>query len=214
MFDYTNLESYLFYYLYQNLTAFHNVLIDFIDKAHDRGYKVGIAIDDYKKVDMFTSDKVSFYKILSKDVNNRDLFDSICKTSVENIYISTGMSDYNSLDDIVPQLTSMDNRIKLIHTQLSNTISDVNLSAIELMHNKYKVPIAYGHHCIDKNVIYASLGFSPESIFFYIKGDENLTYPDDLHAVSIGDVCSLVDSIRQVQVSIGDGNKVSMDNWA
>ncbi len=79
-----------------------------------------------------------------------DLFNAILKTSADEIYISTGISSYIELDDVIPKLASQDKRVKLIHTQLSNEIEDVNLKAIEVMGSKYNVPVAYGHHCIEK----------------------------------------------------------------
>jgi sialic acid synthase SpsE len=188
------------------------ILIDFIDKAHSNGYKVGLVIDDYKKVGIFDSSKISFYKILSKDIGNNELLKSIFKTSAKDIYISTGMSDYGVLDRVIPSLVRLDDRVKLIHTQLSNEVEDVNLKAIEVMRKKYRVPVAYGHHCMKKNVVYTSLGFFPESIFFYIKGDDNKKYPDDLHAISTDIIVDFVGNITCLQKSIGSGVKVLMDN--
>ena len=197
---------------YSNLKLSDNTIQDFISKASKSGYKVGLAVDNLQSVNKFDSNLISFYKILSKDFNNRDLFNTISNTSVEDIYISTGMSDYNELDEVIPQLIHLDKRIKLIHTQLSNEIDDVNLKAIEVMRRRYNVPIAYGHHCIDKKVIYASLGYKPESIFFYIKAEDNLKYPDELHAISLNIINDFVDNIKYLNKSIGNGEKVSMGN--
>lgn len=188
------------------------VLSDFILEASKAGYKVGLAIDDYKKVQFFDSNLVSFYKILSKDIKNKKLLNSIIKTSAEHIYISTGMSDFKELDTIIPKISKLDNRVKLIHTQLSNEIEDVNLKAIETMRGRYNLPVAYGHHCIEKKVIYASLGFFPESIFFYIKSEDDLIFPDDLHAISTDYLDNFVSNIRLIKKSIGQGTKMQMGN--
>ena len=77
-------------------------------------------------------------------------------------YASFKLSDYDELDKIILGLVNLGNRVKLIHTQLSNEIQDVNLKAIEVMGLRYKVPIAPGHHCIDERVVYSSLGISPD----------------------------------------------------
>jgi N,N'-diacetyllegionaminate synthase len=199
---------------YSHLKLNDETLYDFINKLLLLGKKVGLAIDDHGKVGRFMPEKISFYKILSKDIENKKLIDELKKTNAESIYISTGMSDYKTLDKIVPQLVKSDKRIKLIHTQLSNSENDVNLKAIETMRDRYKTPVAYGHHCSIVNVIYASLGFLPEAIFFYIKGNENLEYPDNKHAVKIDFIKDLVDDLKSIKKSIGDGNKISMKNWA
>lgn len=197
---------------YSNFKLSDNALKDFINKAYRHGYKVGLVVDDCQMVERFDSNLISFYKILSKDFNNNNLFKAISKTSSENIYISTGMSNYVELDEVIPTLIRLDERVKLIHTQLSNEINDVNLKAIEVMGRRYQVPIAYGHHCIDEKVVYASLGFSPESIFFYIKDEGNLKYPDDLHAISVSFINDFVNNVKCLNKSVGDGAKVSMGN--
>jgi len=199
---------------YTSLKLSDTVLLNFIDKLLISGKKVGLVIDDHTKINKFHPDKISFYKILSKDIENKKLINVVKDTGVESIYISTGMSDYHLLDNIIPSLVKSDDRIKLIHTQLSNSVADVNLKAIKVMRGRYGAPVAYGHHCEMVNVIYASLGFSPEAIFFYIKGIADLEYPDNVHAIKIGEVENMVCSINKIKQSIGDGEKVSMKNWA
>ena len=198
---------------YSKLKLSEEILLNFINKLLLLGKKVGLAIDDHTKINKFIPDKISFYKILSKDIKNKQLIDAVKNTNAESIFISTGMSDYKTLDDIIPQLVKSDERIKLIHTQLSNSVNQVNLKAIESMRARYKTPVAYGHHCSLVNVIYTSLGFLPESIFFYVKGNKNLKYPDNYHAIKVDDVEGVVDDINILKKSIGDGMKIAMENW-
>ena len=198
---------------YKSLKLSDEILIDFIDKLIISGKKVGLVTDDYTKINQFLPDKISFYKILSKDIENKKLIDAVKNTDVESIYLSTGMGDFPMMDALIPAYIESDKRIKLIHTQLSNNIDDVNMMALESMRSRYKVPVAYGHHCDEVNVIYASLGFVPESIFFYVKGSEDGEYPDNLHAIELPDVKKLVDGIKKIKRSIGSGEKVTMKNW-
>ena len=95
----------------------------------------------------------------------------------------------------------------------SNNIADVNIKAIQVMRDRYQTPVAYGHHCDVPNVIYASLGLLPESIFFYIKGSEDLEYPDNAHAIDLLNVEELVYGIKNIKKAIGNGEKISMKNW-
>lgn len=187
-------------------------IINFIKYSHDKGLKVGLVINDESIVDNFKSELVSFYKILSGDYNNINLFKEIAKTECDSIYISTGLSGYDELDKIIPILVKHDNRVKLIHTQLSNEIQDVNLMAIKKMRERFKLPVAYGHHCIHEEVLYTSVGMLPESIFFYIKGEEENNYPDKLHALSINKIQLVTENLKKVKISVGDGTKISMKN--
>ena len=96
----------------KSLKISDEILIEFIEKILNLGIKVGLAIDDYKKINMFLPSKISFYKILSKDIENKKLIEEVKKTDAESIYISTGTSDYNLLDTIIPPLIKSDKRIK------------------------------------------------------------------------------------------------------
>jgi len=199
---------------YRSLELQPSSIVRFIDLALDMGYKVGLAVDCAQKVQEYNSDKISFYKVLSKEIGNESLIGEIYNTSAQDIYISTGMSGYAEIDSIFAKCLSKNDRVKLIHTQLSNDPHDVNLQAINVMRDKYNVPVAYGHHCKDLEVFYAATGLNPESIFFYIKGDDNIDYPDNAHAVPIKEVLGVVSKLRMLESAYGDGKKVSMRNWA
>ena len=189
-----------------------NVLRKFIQNAHKKSLKVGLVLDNVSLIKKFHSDKISFYKILSKDIDNKILLKAIQKTSAKEIFISTGISGFSDLDRIIPDIKKSDKRIKLIHTQLSNEIEDVNLKAIREMSLRYNIPVAYGHHCINDNVIFASLPYKPDSLFFYIKGEDKFNFPDNFHAISVKKVDELVKNIRLIQKSLGNGFKVNLGN--
>ena len=184
----------------------------FIEQSYNEGFKVGLVIDDHNLIDKYHSKYISFYKILSKDIGDLNLFKKISNTSVDEIYFSTGLSSFDDLDKIVPYAKSLDSRIKLIHTQLSNDIKDVNLKAIEVMNKRYNLPVSYGHHCLEKKVLYASLAFEPDSIFIYIKGPDEYKYPDDLHAISFEKIDDFVKNVINLKSSLGNGIKVETVN--
>jgi len=187
-------------------------LIDFLKKVKSVGKKIGIAIDDIDKIGKFEALKVDFYKVLSKDMLNSDLITELFCSTVKYIYVSTGMHTYQEIDNLINKFNSDDGRLKLIHTQLSHEIDDVNMRAIGVMQQKYDLPIAYGHHCKIMDVIYLSLGFNPESIFFYIKGSMDLEYPDDVHAISLDRVGEITSKVKLFQQSVGDGIKIKVKN--
>jgi len=191
---------------YTNFMLSEESINDFINLAYSNKIKVGLVTDDIDIVKFFHCNKINFYKVLSKDLGNNDLLASILDTNVEKVYLSTGISDYITLDKVVPKIN--DPRVKLIHTQLSNEIGDVNLKAISSMRKRYSMDVAYGHHCEEKKVIFTSLGFLPESLFFYIKDDTKASYPDNIHAIKTSEIDKLVHDIKSLKTSIGNGEKV------
>ena len=84
------------------------------------------------------------------------------------------MSDADEIKGVLDKYKNIDKkRIILIHTTLSNKISKVNLESIRFMKEKFLMQVAYGSHCEDYKSILISVGYLPESIFFYVKGDNN-----------------------------------------
>lgn len=189
-------------------------LIGFLSEVKRLGKKVGVAIDDINKINKYDAIGMDIYKVLSKDLLNTDLINELLQTNAESIYLSTGINTYNEIDKVIEKLSPLDKRIKLVHTQLSHDITEVNLKAIGVMKKRYSLPVAFGHHCVNPEVIYLSIGFEPESIFFYIKGQEDLKYPDNEHAINVRDVGLFSENITLLKQSIGTGIKEKMNDWA
>ena len=76
---------------YSKLKLSEEILFSFINKLLLSGKKVGLAIDDHTKINKFMPDKISFYKILSKDIDNKELIDAVKTTNAESIFISFGL---------------------------------------------------------------------------------------------------------------------------
>ena len=67
--------------------------------------------------------------------------------------------------------------------------------------------IAYGNHCEDYKSILISIGYLPESIFFYVKGNKFKTHPDDEYAINLDFVDKLITEVNHLKLSIGDYSK-------
>ena len=107
-------------------------------------------------------------------------------------------------------MISLHPQVSLIHTQLSHSIMDVNLRAIEnlRLHGR---PVHFGLHAENFDVLILSLAFQPNSIWFYIKPDFGKVVPDDVHAIPMGDVGSWIKKLETLQMALGDGQKRSME---
>ena len=179
----------------------------------------GIALTDITKIDFFESIKTDFYKVIINDIKNKSLVESLCKTG-KKVLISTGLSSDEDIQNLVEQVSDYDN-VVLNHTQLSNKPSDSNLKAIEIMRNKYNMPVSFGSHCNNYNILYMALCFNPSDILFYVKNNSlaksnwermGFPYPDDKHAILLEDVSDIVKNIRLLTGAVGSGVKEKMDN--
>lgn len=166
--------------------------------------KFGIAISNLDMVEFSKRLEPEFYKLLSKDLENHSFLKKIKNQIDRKIYLSTGMSGYNKINEA---LNTLGDSVTLIHTSMSDDLVDVNLSAIQGMRERFQKNIAYGNHCKNLNAVYAALAFKPESIFLYAKGNDDLAYPDNKHAVSIDSLQNFLSNIEEIEKTIGSGIK-------
>jgi len=198
---------------YENGFAFlkldENYYSQAIKKVKSRAKKFGIALSNLDYLSFFESLGTDFYKILSKDITNLDFLQKFRQNTNKDIYLSTGTS---SEKDINKALEILGRKTTLIHTQLTNDINQVNLKAIFTMKSKFKVPVAFGNHCDNFNILYACLGYEPSDIFFYVKGSDDFEYPDDKHSIPLNRVNEVANNIKCLSRSLGDGVKKEMKN--
>jgi sialic acid synthase SpsE len=178
--------------------------------CHKAECQFGIAIADYLQVESFSAIGIDFWKTLSWDFGNQDLRETLSKTG-RPLFLSTGLSD---MATVVEGSKGLRNAT-LIHTQLSQKAGDVNLKAIPAMANATGLPVAFGLHCEDHDVLKLALAFEPAAIFFYVKQSGVRGLFDDQHAIDVEDLKGLVERLRRLQCALGTGEKESMQkpNW-
>ena len=171
--------------------------------------KIGVAIADENFIKFFNNQKVDFWKVLSVDFYNKNLIKNLIKTN-KPIYISTGISSTREINNI----NKLSSKIKFIHTNLSHNIYDANLSAIISLQKITGKKIAYGLHCDNHNLLYALVGFNPESIFFYVKNLTLKKIHDDKHAIDLNEINTVLKNLNDINKSIGNSKKIknSMKN--
>jgi len=179
-------------------------------KIKSNNKQFGVAIADIEKIDFFESIGTDFYKIIRNDMTNDTLVNKLMNTG-KKIIVSTGLSSQKEIYTFLEKYKNNTNFI-LNHTQLSYEESDCNLKAIETIRKSHSVPVSFGSHCSNHNVLYMSLCFSPTDILFYVKRDSSMVYPDDKHAINLENVGQVVRNIRVLNTAIGTGNKIKLNN--
>jgi len=157
---------------------------------------VGLVTDDIERIKIFKKLDINFYKITSGMINNMTLIKKLVNSSgVKQIFLSTGFSSLNDVKKILRKVGRK--KISLIHTSFEKEITKVNLSRINLLRKKFKLPVAYGNHSTYFNCISSSVFFNPCAIFFYVKLNKDLNYPDKKHAVSIKELDRILNNIKE-----------------
>lgn len=181
-------------------------------RTKELGMLFGVSLCEVGKVPFFNEIGTDFYKVLSKDIGNTKLVAAVLATG-KPVYVSTGMSDEAEIASFFAGFgESEPYNLALIHTQLSYDDADTNLRAIAELRASFGVPVAFGLHSRDVNALYASLGFSPAALFFYVKGARHTTHRDEEHAVSLALCRETVAEIRRLETMLGDGVKKKMEN--
>ena len=183
---------------------------DFYRKAvkiiHESGRLCGFAMCDESLIPLFDAMGADFWKTLSWDFKNYSINKRLQATG-KLVFMSTGLS---SMEDIL-DISSVWKNIVLIHTQLSQKIEDVNLKAVDTIRRRTKLPVAFGLHCSNHEVLKLAIGFEPQAIFFYVKEEGVSGLIDDEHAIFIHEVKDLIESLRILSTAVGTGNKINMD---
>lgn len=181
-------------------------------RTQQAGIKFGIAVCEAERVPFFEEIGTDFYKILSKDIGNTELVAAVLNTG-KPVYVSTGMSSEDELASFLAGCSaSVPANLSLIHTQLSYEDADTNLRAIRRLQERFGVPVAFGSHSTDVNALYASLGFSPAALFFYVKGERPIKHKDETHAITLAQCPAVIAEIRKLETMMGDGIKKKMEN--
>jgi sialic acid synthase SpsE len=170
--------------------------------TREAGRRFGIAIADHMLVESVAAVGVDFWKTLSWDFRNETLRSALFGTG-RPVFLSTGLS---SMNDVVEGSKQIDNAI-LIHTQLSQEPTQVNLKAISAMAQATGLPVAFGLHSHNHDVLKVALAFEPHSMFFYVKetGVEGLF--DDEHALPLDGLPETLLNLKQLMLTVGTGKK-------
>jgi N-acetylneuraminate synthase len=163
----------------------------------------GLAIMDVNTLEKFRDVKVDFFKILSLGFKDKKLIKKASNTK-KKLFVSTGFSNTKSIFQLGKDFP----QINFIHTSLDRRPEDANLRAIATLKKKIKNKISFGLHSKNHEVLLISVSFSPDSLFFYVKPDKRVYYPDDEHAVSLNELPNILRSIKITQQSLGNGIKI------
>ena len=173
--------------------------------VREAGKKFGIAIADETKVAALDGVGVDFWKTLSWDFGNLGLRRTLFETR-RPVFLSTGLS---STAEVLAGSKDLNNAI-LIHTQLSQAVSEVNLKAIPVMAKATGLPVAFGLHSANHGVLKMALSFEPHSIFFYVKEPGEKFLFDDQHALPLSGLADEISGLRELTSALGSGKKAEM----
>jgi sialic acid synthase SpsE len=168
---------------FRNYCLKKNEIKKFIKIAKKNFKFVGVTIHSWDDFKFLSNLRLDFIKILSSSFGDFNYFKKVKSTKVKKVFISSGgktLKEISSFLNIVNQ-----ENLTLIHTFFKTNNFEESLKKIEIMKKNFKIPVAYGNHFNKVDQIHKVCKYKPSEIFFYIKMNKMLNYPDDKHAVPL-----------------------------
>ncbi len=174
--------------------------------CQDKGVAWFASCWDEASVDFIEQFSPPAYKIASASLTDDKLLKHH-RTTGRPIIISTGMSTLAQVDHAV-EVLGTDNLI-LLHTTSAYPAKtqDLNLNMIPTLMERYQVPIGYSGHEVGLATSYAAVALGACMVERHITLDRAMWGSDQAASVEPQGLMRLVRDIRNIEASLGDGEK-------
>ncbi|MFI5212928.1 MAG: N-acetylneuraminate synthase [Gemmatimonadales bacterium] len=164
---------------------------------------------DRESADLLEELGVPAFKIGSGDLTDLPLLGHIARKG-RPVILSTGMSWLAEVETAVAALRRAGQKeLALLHC-VSNypaRAEDANLRAMDALRARFEVPVGYSDHTGGIEVALAAVALGACIVEKHLTLDRKLPGPDHESSLEPADLASLVQAIRAVEVSLGDGQK-------
>jgi N,N'-diacetyllegionaminate synthase len=151
------------------------------------------------------------FKVPSGEITNGPYLAQIGALGCE-VILSTGMSTMNEIAQALEVLESAGqsrDRITVLHctTEYPAPISEVNLLAMQAIGKEFGVKVGYSDHTNGIEVAIAAAALGATVIEKHFTLDRELPGPDHKASLEPDELLLMVNSIRNIELSLGDGIK-------
>lgn len=165
---------------------------------------------DLESIDFLESLGMNTWKIPSGEITNLPYLIKIAKLK-KKVILSTGMSTMQEIEDAVNIFKEYGtNDITILHctTQYPTLFEDVNLNAMLSIKEKFGYDVGYSDHTKGIEVPIAAVALGATVIEKHFTLDNNMIGPDHKASLQPDELKKMVKSIRNIELSLGDGRKV------
>ena len=166
---------------------------------------------DLKSIDLLAKLGLKQFKIPSGEINNIPYLRHIGSYG-KPLILSTGMATLGEIEsalDILEKSGTPRNSITVLHchTEYPTQMVDVNLRAMLSIRSSLGVEIGYSDHTKGIEVSIAAVALGASIIEKHFTLDNNLPGPDHMASLNPEELKKMVDSIRNIEIALGDGIK-------
>lgn len=152
---------------------------------------------------------MDFWKLPSGEITNLPYLEAIGRTQ-KRVVMSTGMSELCEIGEAIRVLElNGAGEITLLHcnTEYPTPYADVNLLAMKQLKEVFRKPAGYSDHTVGMEVSIAAAALGASVIEKHFTLDRNLPGPDHKASLEPEELKQLVQAVRHIQASLGDGQK-------
>jgi sialic acid synthase len=163
---------------------------------------------DVPSVELLERIGCPFYKVASRDLTNIPLLERLGKTG-KPVIISTGMADFNDIDDALKAIGSGPEGIIIMQctSEYPCKLENVNLRAMDTLRKKYGHLVGLSDHTSGVIISAAAAVLGAIMIEKHITLDRTMKGTDQPGSLEEAGLKKLVDYIRATEIAMGDGIK-------
>jgi N,N'-diacetyllegionaminate synthase len=166
---------------------------------------------DIESVELLKGLGQKLFKIPSGEITNLPYLRHIGQIN-KPIILSTGMStmgDIESAIDILEKAGTARQNITVLHctTEYPAPMIEVNLRAMQSIHNAFDVSVGYSDHTLGIEVAIAAVALGASVIEKHFTLNRNLPGPDHKASLEPAELQAMVTAIRNIEIAMGDGVK-------
>ena len=166
---------------------------------------------DLRSIDFLNSLNMKYFKIPSGEITNLPYLIKVAKLK-KKLILSTGMSNMKEIGEALKILISNGTSKKNItvlqcNTEYPTPFRDVNLKAMLSIRKKYNIKVGYSDHTKGIEASLGAVALGACIIEKHITLNTNLPGPDHKASIVEKELKKLVEGIRRISKSLGNGIK-------
>jgi N-acetylneuraminate synthase/N,N'-diacetyllegionaminate synthase len=180
-----------------------------VDHCRHRGIEFLSSPFDEDSADLLDSLGVTTFKIPSGEITNHPLLKHIARKR-KPVILSTGMCTLGEVEEAVEIFRSAGTpRLILLHcvTEYPAPYRDINLSAMTTLRAAFGFDVGYSDHTLGIEIPVAAVALGAAVIEKHFTLDTAMEGPDHGASLNPADFQLMVQAIRNVEQSLGDGIK-------
>ena len=166
---------------------------------------------DIESVDLLVRLGQDRFKIPSGEITNLPYLRHIGQLG-KSVILSTGMSTLGEIEaaiGVLEQAGTLRAKITVLHctTEYPTPMKEVNLRAMQSIHNAFDVSVGYSDHTQGIEVATAAVAMGATMIEKHFTLDRKLPGPDHQASLEPPELKTMVVAIRNIELALGDGIK-------